>query len=124
VGRQGRAGSLASPGDESGEWALYSSSMETGEGKMLLGQRHTGDTAGTRWWTAQAPDGGGAGASGQAARAKLDTSLGSVARSRLGNRSIRPSSNARKQMVTVGGRLTEKIGFMPLSNYGFARMPL
>jgi hypothetical protein len=30
VGRQGRGGSLSSPGDESEEWAQFSTSMQTG----------------------------------------------------------------------------------------------
>jgi hypothetical protein len=71
------------------------------------------DDPSTRWrqrgnqmLAAREPNGGGAGTSGQAARPKLDISLGSVARGRLVHRNIRPSSNARKQTVTVGGRLT------------------
>jgi hypothetical protein len=53
VWRQGRGGSLSSSGDESGEWAQYSSSMETGEGNTELGQRRAGDSSedrrSTRW---------------------------------------------------------------------------
>jgi hypothetical protein len=57
VGRQGRGGSLSSPGDESGEWAQYSSSMETGEGNTELGQRRARDSSEEgvdgRWWRGQ-----------------------------------------------------------------------
>jgi hypothetical protein len=37
MGRQGRGGSLSSLGDESGEWAQFSTSMQTGrEGNTKL----------------------------------------------------------------------------------------
>jgi hypothetical protein len=90
VGRQGRGGSLSSPRDESGEWAQFSTSMQTG---WQTGSRAPGGRRGRGHLVA---DGGA-------------VTLRQTVRGRLVRRGTQSSSSARKQTVTERGRLTVPI---------------